>query len=333
MGSTRPFGWKVDKRTLEPAEAEAIRIAVRRVTQGVPIPALVREWNDAGLRGTLGARWQKTTMIQMLRNPRLCGLRGRRVQAPNGRGQVAERMEVVTRRVRKDGQVSVEQVVGQWEPIVSVEEWEAMIAVIGDRTIASRGNNARKYLLTSIAKCGLCGHSMVCKPPSGTRRTHTYSCPSSAQGGCGKIGRNGPATEEFVLAAVFAKVAMETAQATAEIGPWARQGELDDVQRTIAETNAAWTARPRLIGPQDYFPVIAELREQEQDLVADRNAYQVKAAKAHSRPADIEAEWESYTLPHQRAILAEHLHAVVVYPAGKGRRAFNPDLLELVWRE
>ncbi len=333
VGSTRPFGWKDDKRTLEPVEAEAIRSAVRRIIQGVPIPAIVREWNDAGLRGTRGARWQKTTMIQMLRNPRLCGLRGRAVQTPNGNRQVAKRMEVVTRRTRVDGQATAVPVVGQWEPIISVEDWQAMIAVIGDRTIASRGHNARRYLLTSIAKCGLCGHSMTCIPPAGTRTSRTYHCPSTAQGGCGKIARNGVKVEEFVLAAVFAKVAMETARATAEMGPWARQSELDDVQRTIAETNAAWTARPRQIGPQDYFPVIAELRESERELIADRNAYQVKAAKASSQPADIEAEWDSYTLAHQRAILTEHLHAVVVNPAGKGRRKFNPDLLELVWRD
>ncbi len=77
---------------------------------------------------------------------------------------------------------------------------------------------------------------------------------------------------------------------------------------------------------------MAELREKEAALLADRNAYLVKAAKASARPADIRAEWDGYTLAHQRAILSEHLVAVVVHPAGKGRRAFNPDLLELLWR-
>ncbi|MDT3440967.1 recombinase family protein [Pseudofrankia sp. BMG5.37] len=333
VGSRRPFGWKADKRTLEPVEAEALRVAVRRIIQGVPPAAIIREWDEAGFLSATGVRWRKATLMKILRNPRLCGLRGRGVQTPNEHGQVSERMEVVTRRVRRDGQVVTEPVTGQWEPIISVSEWETLTAVIGDHTTAARGSNARRYLLTAILRCGLCGGGMRCSPPSGTRTSPTYQCAGVLNGGCGKVARNGPLTERHVLAAVFAKIELETAQAVADIAPWGRQAELDEVKATIAATNAAWTARPRQIDPQDYFSVLPDLREQERELVADRNAYQVAAAKARSRPADIEAEWETYTLAHQRAIIAEHLRAVVVHPAGKGRRPFNPDLLELVWRD
>jgi hypothetical protein len=38
-------------------------------------------------------------------------------------------------------------------------------------------------------------------------------------------------------------------------------------------------------------------------------------------------------LSQKRAYLREALHAVIVHPAGRGRQAFNPDLLELIWRE
>lgn len=333
VGSRRPFGWKDDKRTLEPAEAEPLEVAIRRILAGVPVAAIIREWNDAGFLTARGGRWRKATLMKILRNPRICGLRGRGVQTVNKHGQISERMEVVTRRVRQDGKTITVPVVGQWEPIISVEEWEALTATIGDRTNGDAGHNARRYLLTSILRCGLCGGGMRCSPPAGTRKSHTYQCHSVTNGGCGRVARNGPLTEQHVLAAVFAKIELETAQATADIAPWGRQTELDDVRTTIEETNAAWTARPRRIEPQDYFRVLSDLREQERELLTDRNAYQVAAAKARSHPADIQAEWDGYTLAHQRAIISEHLHAVVVHPAGKGGKPFNPDLLEPVWRD
>jgi hypothetical protein len=35
----------------------------------------------------------------------------------------------------------------------------------------------------------------------------------------------------------------------------------------------------------------------------------------------------------KRTYVREALHAVIVRPAGRGRTAFNPDLLDPVWRE
>ena len=36
----------------------------------------------------------------------------------------------------------------------------------------------------------------------------------------------------------------------------------------------------------------------------------------------------------KRAYLRDALHAVIVHPVGGGgRRPFNPDLLELIWRD
>jgi len=35
----------------------------------------------------------------------------------------------------------------------------------------------------------------------------------------------------------------------------------------------------------------------------------------------------------QRAYIRKALHTVIIHPAGKGNRKFNPDHLELIWRE
>jgi hypothetical protein len=38
-------------------------------------------------------------------------------------------------------------------------------------------------------------------------------------------------------------------------------------------------------------------------------------------------------ISQKRAYVREALHAVIVYPAGPGRKPFDPDLLEPIWRE
>jgi len=43
-------------------------------------------------------------------------------------------------------------------------------------------------------------------------------------------------------------------------------------------------------------------------------------------------EWPGLTLPEKRAYIDDALAATLVYPAG-GKRGWNPDRLEPVWRE
>jgi hypothetical protein len=38
-------------------------------------------------------------------------------------------------------------------------------------------------------------------------------------------------------------------------------------------------------------------------------------------------------ISQKRAYVREALLAVILHPAGRGRKPFNPDLLELIWRD
>ena len=42
----------------------------------------------------------------------------------------------------------------QWDPILTVPEWEALIAIIGAANVPANGDNTRKYLLTGVLRCG-----------------------------------------------------------------------------------------------------------------------------------------------------------------------------------
>lgn len=202
-GGFRPFGWQDDRRTLLEREAAAIREAVERILKGTPVPAIAIEWNERGLATSRGHRWLKQTLLQVLRNPRLCGLRARTVREVRPETQ---RESAYHEIVLKTG--TSEPVIGLWEPIISVEDWEHLMAVIGDRTIAARGHNTRKFLLSGILRCGhpICGAKLV--GGSFTRsggRHHKYMCPSKAQGGCGGLSINGVTADDYVIQQVITR--------------------------------------------------------------------------------------------------------------------------------
>lgn len=44
-------------------------------------------------------------------------------------------------------------------------------------------------------------------------------------------------------------------------------------------------------------------------------------------------EWTYYHLTQKRATIEGQLHAIIVHPAGRGRHAYNPDLLQPIWNE
>jgi site-specific DNA recombinase len=110
VGGNRPFGWQVDKRTINKEEAALIRQAARDVIAGVGIHTIVRQWNRAGVRTTKNNFWQHQVMRQMLLNPRLAGFRVYR-------GELFR---------DADGQ----PVRGQYPAVLDVETWEYVVATI-----------------------------------------------------------------------------------------------------------------------------------------------------------------------------------------------------------
>ncbi len=333
-GSRRPFGWAEDKRTVEPGEAAEIRRAADRIVSGWPAAAVVVDLNTRAVATSQGKRWLQSTLVQMLRNPRLAGLRARTVSEIDPASGSRHRYREVV--LRPDGS----PVVGQWQPILTVDEWEAVLAVIGPRSQAAPGRNARHYLLTGICRCGECGSRMrglsnASRPHQDTRNVaaFVYGCPSRAQGGCGRVTRNGPLVDRHVTEAIFAKIELEMSDAVAELPPWDQQAGYDAVTADIAELTAAWKSQPKRISSARYFALLPELEAAEKELLADRARHAAAVERARQTPADVRGEWAGYPLARKRAVVEEHLSAVVIHKAVRKGAAFDPDLLELVWTD
>lgn len=174
----------------------------RRETEGLP-PKEVPE----------DSPWPESTVLGILRNPRYAGysvytdVRDRRnavtanakkkavLEAQKGepvlavRGKRREWREFIVKD--EDGQ----PVKGQWEPLVSVELWEGVQAILdSEERVTNRVGTHRRHLGSGLYLCGLCD-----EPVRGA--TRGYRCKH------GHINRTGPDIDNFVRKAVAKRLA------------------------------------------------------------------------------------------------------------------------------
>jgi site-specific DNA recombinase len=315
-GGHRPFGWLDDKRTLHPTEAPALADACRRILAGTKRGTIIAEWNRAGLLTPRGNRWNTTNFTMVLRNPRTCGYRMRvRPRDEHGGGGYP------TIVYDPDGN----PVIGQWDPIITPEEWTALMDIIGTAPQAGGSNNARKYLATGTLRCGKndCDSALRARKSTPAQKKPEghwlYVCPSVAQGGCGGVAVDGPETDEAIKQLVLAKWEREAANRplTQEPEQWAGQADLDRIKEDIAAAKAARKAGK--ISAERYYQDLAEYEAEERALIRDRNKFTKKAAKAAKTPVNLRDDWDRLTLAEKRDYVVEALSAVVVLPTG-GRR-------------
>jgi len=133
-GSSGEFGFNAGM-SHHPDQAPLLRDASERVLQGVSIGAIIREWNDAGIKTTRGGTWGYSSMRALLMRWSNAGIRQTTVD-----------------------KVPVESGPGTWEPIVDMDTFRALRAKLEDPSrIKHKGDVGRKHLLSHILKCGRCG--------------------------------------------------------------------------------------------------------------------------------------------------------------------------------
>ncbi|WP_433470104.1 recombinase family protein [Spirillospora sp. CA-128828] len=330
----RPFGWQDDRKTLDPVEAPMLRQAVERVLAGGSTSGICTEWNHKGIKTPRGNKWVYRTLSRALVNPRLCGfrmIRGELIVDDRG-----------------------EPVIGQWEPIITPEQWRAIHALFTarqgmfvrhDGSIAGphpQDYRQHSYLLSGILRCGviladgtMCGKGLR----AGFVKSagwHRYACVAPVLGGCGRLTRRGDLVDEFVSEAVLAKLEERNAS-SADIGPWPGQRELDQKLEQMRELRQRFAAHK--ISNSLFFGEVERLEPEIHRLRTEREQHSLAAQRAAKDVTDIRRRWYSETdddrldISQKRTYVREALHAIIVHPAGKGRRPFNPDLLDPIWRE
>ncbi|OUC97355.1 recombinase family protein [Streptosporangium minutum] len=343
-GPWRPFGWNEDRTTVHPVEAELVREAVRKILAGVRVGGIVADWDERGIRTTRGNKWVWTNLLLMLRNPRLCGYRGRVNQWLNDRGTYVSEMEIVT---RPDGT----EVLGQWEPIITRDEWDRLIKKIGKHakpTGLPGGASARKHLLTGFARCGACeGHLKMAgnaiRPSKRYKENFFYYCSGMERGECPGNRRTGPPVDELIRDLIFrvhdqqmsGGVVEEPGDTPEDLAVRARLADIDELMKDLYER---WKAKKLL--SDRYFAMSDDLEAERGELMASRATQTQVVADADFADA-VRKGWDDATLDEKQAFLGKYLKAVIIHPIPlmKSKNSdkmvpspkFNPDLIEPVW--
>jgi site-specific DNA recombinase len=117
-------------------------------------------------------------------------------------------------------------------PVLTVADWEALMALIGTNSTHGRGVNVRTYLLSGVLRCGKpeCGTPLrALKTPQSRlnkQAPYIYACPSSSLGGCGGTNVHGPKADEAIEELVIVTYELEARRrgATAKSAPWPGDG-------------------------------------------------------------------------------------------------------------
>ncbi|WP_210577043.1 recombinase family protein [Streptomyces sp. GESEQ-4] len=191
-----PFGWQEDRITLHAVEATLVEKAIVDRVGGKAVRAIAQEWCGLGVTGTRGGRPNPATVTQIITAPRVCGYR-------------ANRGELLL--VPETG----EPVLGQWESIVTPDQWQAVCATFSPGSLyMHRGSGAPRlhgkraaprYLASGILRCGARRHDgTVCHGPlcgqkvKSRRSPYFYTCRD-----CGRCSISGPLTDEALERLLF----------------------------------------------------------------------------------------------------------------------------------
>lgn len=295
-GSGRPFGYEPDLVTIRRPEADLIREAARRVLEGDSLRTIVRDWNDRQVATVRGGAWTMVVLRRILTAPRTAGQR-------------AHKGVIV-------GPAS-------WPGILTEQEAVRLRAVLLDPRRRMNGG-ARRYLLTGIATCGLCGARLVARPRADKRRCYVCATGPGFRG-CGKIRVLAEPFEDHV-----AGWALERLAVPALLEAIAAEPE-DDLVSSIEEEEAQMALLShdfyvgRVISRGEFLaarePLEARLAALRATL-AQREARQVRAT-VDAQAAQV--GWEAMTTDEKRAVLAAVVDELVVGPAVRGRNRYDRE--------
>jgi site-specific DNA recombinase len=327
-GGTRPYGYDLEEyvyrdhtgrhikyRLVRNAEeAAVIEAAAKAVLEGRSATSITKEWAAGSVRSARGRLFRYGDVKELLLSPRIAGLRS------------------------ADGKL----VKSEWEPIITREQHEELRAILGPpRQRGSNQGTARSYLLTGFVVCGSCGTLLRSHRSKANREMEPqrrYLC-DPRDGGGYHVKRLAEVVEEHVVWRLLQELPQKLLEATRRAPEhWETLGRL---------LTARQTAEDRLEGLEDLLAdglldrpgyvrqrrrLKARLEELEEQ-IAHVRAQAPRRRLSGATLGELRAEWDQLSLDEQRAVLADHIERVILKPVGPGRKPFDPDSVEIIWRD
>ena len=348
--SRRAFGWNKDDKTLHETESKDLLAAIRAIPRGKLVGEIRKEWIEKGYTPERTSKSKQnlpishSTVEQRLVNPRNCGYV---TYVSQEERRQSGRLWLPDHIVEVDGK----PVLGSWETVCTPEEWQACVGTLEERKKANREgliephSTVIKYLLSGWARCGKCTSAVWFNPydkdkPAYEKYGYRYAC-LTTQGGCGGVSRVGPPCDdhvtdvylEHVRRTVGNAVPIEDGQAAADDDQEARDKKrLLAIAAEIDLTNER--RREKRISVAAALDTIEDLEAERAQLKRKQRTLAARQAKeaAKTTGPDLLKEWKSLAISEKRARMQEEIRTVIIHPIGRGKR-FDPDFIEIVWRE
>ena len=138
-GGARAYGF-ISNGTMEPdpAEIAVVQELYDRFNGGSSLRELVRDLNARSVPTVRGGAWRDSSVRSILLNGRYAGF------------------------IEHAGEMAP----GSWEPVISEDVWRAARAKLTDPARRTSPGSGRKYLLSGVLTCGVCGGPIYGRPTS-----------------------------------------------------------------------------------------------------------------------------------------------------------------------
>jgi site-specific DNA recombinase len=292
-GGRRPYGYQADGVTVDQGEAQALQWAAAQVLAGRALVAIVADLNARGERTSTGRPWRPTELARVLLRPRNAGLM-------THRGQVV-------------GSAS-------WPAILDEATWRGVGAVLGDPGRRTNTTTARRWLLSGLAVCGVCGQPVRSFSAGATRggpARPVYTCRTGKH-----VVRDAAACDQFVEQVILERLGRPDARdlLTAD-----QQADTAGLHLRDSALASRLVELGRLYGdgvidaPQLQAAIAAIRTQREQITAALAAASRGSVLAGVADAPDPARVWEGLDLSRRRAIV-DVLCTVTILPARKGRR-------------
>lgn len=330
----RPFGFDADRDPVtgkwwtakrnptvyndvrhHPEEAELLKQAYSDFLNGTKLYTIAARWNEAGIKTTRGNRWSGSRVREVLLLARNAGLR-------EFRGEVV---------VRQDKGHEGEPQKGTWDPIVDEDTWRAAVAKITDpKRRSGAAYKGRKYLLSGIARCGVCEQPMTSHISARGKRQYACYNPD-----CRKISRDGVTVDDWIILQVVDRLSREDAikllqPAVSEVDANALRAERKELREGLVRLGKDFATAPAEFRQAALTDIQTRLDEIEAALTDPGKAEIFDGVVGAD---DVDKEFRGLNLWRQRVIV-DALMVIRVLPVGKGTaRVFDSDAIDVAWRD
>lgn len=304
-----PFGYErreveqpdgTRRRMLAPLEDEArwVREAYRRLLDGDTLRQITLDMDRAGVVGKRGKPFQGNVVGNMLKRPVYAGIREFK----------GERLGT-----------------GEWEPLVDVDTFDRVQAILSTPGRFHTRGTAPKYLLSGIARCGKCGGQMRPKVSENYHRPPEYACIS-----CTRLSRRMESVDTVVTAVVIAYLeSLNLDLGTTEPGDHQAAINARDAL-TARLDNAADEYAAGNINARQLARISETLERELATAEARVNSTAPNPALARIAGEGAREAWEHLPLEQRRTIIRD-LCDVTILPVGPGKRV-TPEHVRIEWK-